>query len=251
MLYDSDAMAEGRSDARCPIQSFVIFDTETTGLPKQDPKITELCFLGVGRKYLEDAKVGVDPRVTNQLLLCVDPCKHIEPEAASITGLDNETLADQKPFDKDMVQLMSSFLGRLPKPVCLVAHNGDRFDYPLLVSELRQVSSELQDDLLCVDSLTAFKTLENQESDREHRPASNRDDGQGDAGRLSSTSIPRKPSYKLEEVYRRCFGEAPPICHTAADDCLTLLKVVKAFSPGFLDYADKESKCFRNVHPMY
>ncbi|XP_046552877.1 LOW QUALITY PROTEIN: three-prime repair exonuclease 1-like [Haliotis rubra] len=246
-------MAEGRSDAdaRRPIQSFVIFDTETTGLPKTGPKITELCFLGVGRKYLEGSKVAVGPRVTNQLLLCVDPRKRLEPEAASITGLDNETLADQKPFDTDMVQLMSIFLSRLPKPVCLVAHNGDWFDYPLLVSELRQVSGKLQGDLLCVDSIKAFKTLENQEAGNGQSPASNREVPQGDAGRLSSTPIPRKPSYKLEEVYRRCIGEAPPICHTAADDCLTLLKVVRDFSPGFLEWADKESKYFRNIPPMY
>ncbi|XP_071088755.1 three-prime repair exonuclease 1-like [Haliotis cracherodii] len=243
-------MEEGRSDAdtQCPIQSFVIFDTETTGLPKQKPKITELCFLGVGRKDL-GTKEGVGPRVMNQLLLCVNPRKHIEPEAASITGLDNEVLADQKPFDKDMVQLISSFLSRLAKPVCLVAHNGDRFDYPLLVTELRQADADLQADLLCVDSLTAFKKLESQASFS--KMSAHEGLSQGDADSLSSKSTPKKSSFKLEEVYKRCFGEAPPVCHTAADDCLTLLKVVREFSPGFLEWADDQSKLFKHVPPMY
>ncbi len=67
------------------VQSFVIFDTETTGLPFQQPKITELCFLAVKRSDLLIKETRI-PRVINKLLLFADPGKPIEPEAAAITG---------------------------------------------------------------------------------------------------------------------------------------------------------------------
>ena len=59
---------------------------------------------------------------------------------------------------------MKSFLENLPQPICLVAHNGARYDYPLLQAEL--VNTELQNligDLYIIDSLTALKFIFNQE----------------------------------------------------------------------------------------
>ena len=59
------------------------------------------------------------PRVLNKLTLCVYPMATIMTEVSRLTGLDNYNLKS-----------------RLPFPVCLVAHNGNLYDFPLLHAEL-------------------------------------------------------------------------------------------------------------------
>lgn len=56
--------------------------------------------------------------------------------------------------------MINRFLNHNPKPLCLVAHNGNKFDFPILRSEIINAGGELDGDLLCIDSLTAFKDLE-------------------------------------------------------------------------------------------
>lgn len=46
-----------------------------------------------------------------------------------------------KKFDENTVDLMNCFLKQLQKPVCLVAHNGNAFDYPILKVQLRALVS--------------------------------------------------------------------------------------------------------------
>ena len=53
-----------------------------------------------------------------------------------ITGLDNYNLCGQATFDTKTGELLNSFIDWLPTPLCLVAHNGDLYDFPLLKAEL-------------------------------------------------------------------------------------------------------------------
>lgn len=110
----------------------------------------------------------------------------------------------QKDFSKDTVSLINGFLSHLEEPVCLVAHNGTRYDFPLLKAELQGIQQSLTDDIYCVDSLEVFRSLDSPEPGSDERP--------------------EKKSFKLTEIYRRLYGEAPPVSHTAEDDCITLLK---------------------------
>ena len=68
-------------------------------------------------------------------------------------------VAGQSVFDGDTVRLLESFLTRLPGPVCLVAHNGDQYDYPLLLAEILKTGTSLNCDLLCVDSWIGIKEI--------------------------------------------------------------------------------------------
>jgi hypothetical protein len=47
--------------------------------------------------------------------------------------------------------LINNFLARLPAPLCLVAHNGDLYDLPLLKAELEKVEITLRSKTLCAD----------------------------------------------------------------------------------------------------
>ena len=72
------------------------------------------------------------PRVVNKLTLCVYPMATVPPLVTDITGLDNYNLDGQARFDENTGFLINSFLARLSSPVCLVSHNGDQYDFPLL-----------------------------------------------------------------------------------------------------------------------
>ena len=59
-----------------------------------------------------------------------------------------------------MSSLLRFFIQRQAPPVCLVAHNGHQFDFPLLKSEMQRLGKDLPEGLLCADSLEAFKAID-------------------------------------------------------------------------------------------
>ena len=161
------------------IKTLVYFDIEATGLKNSGrPRISEVSFVAfntqeffdLNQKLLEklkNVKSNEDileletflPRVLNKLTLCVYPMAIIMPEVSKITGLDNYNLTDQARFDKSTGDLLKIFLSRLPLPVCLVAHNGNMYDFPLLQAELEKTGVELGLNLLCVDSYAGIKEI--------------------------------------------------------------------------------------------
>ncbi|KPJ00769.1 Three prime repair exonuclease 2 [Papilio xuthus] len=143
------------------ISTFVFFDIETTGLPHEErnqTKIIELTFLAVSAEDIAVTPVGEIPLV-NKLSLFFNPEREISAEAANMTRLSETLLAIQPTF-KERVKTLNSFLEELPKPVCLVAHNGNRFDFKILTAEYKDVKAEFPRDLLCVDSITGFRQLD-------------------------------------------------------------------------------------------
>ncbi|WAR30772.1 TREX2-like protein, partial [Mya arenaria] len=140
------------------IASFVFMDLESTDLLCTRTRITELCLVAVNRLDLQGT--GIFPRVTNKLTICLDPVKPVSASASVLTGLYNDTLECQKPFSCETVQLLTCFLQNLAKPVCLLAHNGNKFDFPLLMQELKRISMSLDATLLCADTLEAFRALD-------------------------------------------------------------------------------------------
>ncbi|XP_069686338.1 uncharacterized protein [Periplaneta americana] len=148
-----------------PIRSFVMLDLETTSLPYEKPvKITEIALVAAMREHILGFGTNITsatalPRVLSKLNLCVYPRKAISPFATEVTNLDNQMLEHQNPFDEHLFYVLDSFLKRMPKPVCLVAHNGLRFDFPVLQAELSTIGKTLPDDIMCADSLPAFREL--------------------------------------------------------------------------------------------
>lgn len=79
--------------------------------------------------------------------------------------MDNFLLENQTYFQRDTVRLINQFLQSQEKPICFVAHNGNRFDYPILKTEIHRTGESLIDDVLCIDSLEAFRDLHNRQTD--------------------------------------------------------------------------------------
>lgn len=120
--------------------SLVFFDLETTGIPAyHPPRITELSFCAVERTQFIDSNPGVIPRVNNRINLCVYPSRLVDPVATTKTKLDNYNLEHQGRFDEDVFNIIFAFLNRLKRPVCLIAHNGFQFDFPILMAEISKL----------------------------------------------------------------------------------------------------------------
>ncbi|OCT65505.1 three prime repair exonuclease 2 [Xenopus laevis] len=219
-----------------PVKSFAFLDLEATGLNHDLPKITELCLVAVHVSSLENPETVISevqlPRVLDKLCLCVDPAKPITKEACIITGLSNEKLTNcQKPcFDLNLVQLVKEFLNRQAQPVCLVAHNGFFYDFPLLKAEFQQQNEELPSSLLCLDSLKAFRQLDQQDSRYQEFP---------------------KGFHSLPGLYRRLFGKEPIDSHYAEGDVLTLIKVFMHKASELLEMGNSQYKRWSKIVPMY
>ena len=146
--------------------SYVFLDLETTGLIlPEDPKsrITELSMWAIERQqFLNCNGTKKIPRVTNRLNMCVYPSKQIHPMASIKSKLDNVNLSHQSQFDEDVGNVVMSFLNRLQKPICMVAHYGFKFDFPVLKSEMANVGKvRLNIWSLCNDIVSCFYYLRN------------------------------------------------------------------------------------------
>lgn len=138
--------------------TLVFLDLESTGLPAFMPKrkvnITEVSLIAVAREHLQ-----VPLRYLHKLTFCVRPRSAVMLQAAEMSGLDNVELEYCPPFSST-ARVIEDFLYALPQPVCLVAHNGDAFDFPLLCAEMKHASPGT--DLMaffCCDSLPAFRHI--------------------------------------------------------------------------------------------
>ncbi|RUS89102.1 hypothetical protein EGW08_003110 [Elysia chlorotica] len=123
-------------------------------------------------------------------------------------------LEDSSTF-KEQVPMMMTFLKNLPQPVCLVAHNGDRFDFPLLVRHLEDAGTDVQElpDVVCADSFLAFKA-----------------------------TVPMR-SFKLSNIYTRVCSAYPPSTHSAEQDSQMLMDIVhKMDSPGLVQWLSVQAK---------
>ncbi|KAH7983114.1 uncharacterized protein LOC119379579 [Rhipicephalus sanguineus] len=140
------------------IETLVFLDLESTGLPDLMPRrkvnVTELSLIAVPRKLLRNPL-----RCLHRLSFCVQPRNAVTVDAADITGLDNWDLQWCPSFG-EMAQVMEKFLYTLQPPICLVAHNGDKFDFPLLRAELKHAAPGIDlTAFFCCDSLPAFREI--------------------------------------------------------------------------------------------
>ena len=170
-------------------KTYVFLDFETTGL--FEPSVTEFCVLAIDRVYPE--------RIRNKLVMCCAPSKPIEPRAAQLTNIENEMVVGKIDFKKEGIALLSLFLQALPAPICMLAHNGDNFDFKIFSEAIKDMRVNL--DLYLIDTLPLFREIDREKEGRSY------------------------PLNNLSSVHERLFGVDPAVkAHGAEVDCETLVK---------------------------
>lgn len=148
-------MASG-VESQGKVQTLVFIDLESTGLPCFMPKykvnITEIALVAIERTNFREGL-----RYSHKLTLCVRPRHTIMEDASRITGLDNGQL-ELCPTFETVAPLVERFLLVLPQPVCLLAYNGNGFDFPLLHAELQRCGVDFG-PFLCCDAMPVIKQL--------------------------------------------------------------------------------------------
>lgn len=154
------------------VKTLAFFDLETTGLPQleyNNTKITQLSIVACSVDHLLSINnINDIPKVTHKLTLCVNPLKRISLVAEEVTGFSNELLQHERKFDENTLTLLKSFIQQLQQPVCLIAHNGDRFDFPILKSHIAKLADSLPSTLLCCDSLKVFRDIAKLQDEDQH-----------------------------------------------------------------------------------
>ncbi|KAH8376740.1 hypothetical protein KR093_001130 [Drosophila rubida] len=123
------------------------------------------------------------PRVVHKLNLLFQPSWVVDPNAEIITGgyfglvlviiifmqnitsnyilgLSNYLLERESKLNENAGQLIIKFIEHLPAPVCLIAHNGWQFDFPIIRRTFEKLNLEFPTSLRCVDSLRAFMEID-------------------------------------------------------------------------------------------
>ena len=194
-----------------PIQTFVYIDFATE---YQGEAVTEVSLLATPRNLILDPKA-------------------LEPS-------DKLTLNFKSggAFNLASYNEINQFINRQQKPVCLVAHNGNTFDFPILKRELRQLDVTLADDLLCADSLFAFYDI------LEHP-----DNYYGNAVRTIFFVGKTKPaiSYELGEIYKREVGFPPVKPHPPENDNIMNFRISRKLGARFLTWTDRIQRQFADV----
>ncbi|KAG8508746.1 Three prime repair exonuclease 2 [Galemys pyrenaicus] len=219
-------------------ETFVFLDLEATGLPSTDPEVAELSLFAVHRSALEspqrdESGTPVLPRVLDKLTLCMSPQRPFTAKASEITGLSSECLARcrKASFNGAVVRTLQAFLSRQEGPICLVAHNGFDYDFPLLCMELQRLGAHLPQDTVCLDTLPALRNL-----DRTHSHGTRAQSCKG---------------YSLGSLFRRYFQAEPSAAHSAEGDVHTLLLVFLHRAAELLAWADEQARSWAQVEPMY
>lgn len=230
------------------IQTFVFMDLEATGLPPSRPKIAEICLVSVSRHALQNPQytnyfskpIPSFPRLTDKLCLCINPDKPFTPTASSITGLNNGMFAsnNKQTFNLHILDMITTFFRRQDPPICLVAHNGCSYDFPLLKAELSALDISGLDGIYCADTIKAMRALDNEDKQRRQ---------------FLHQSSPHSgnKSYGLRDLYFRFYQVYPQNCHSAEGDVITLISIFQQRAKDLICWMDSNARPFNTIKVMY
>jgi DNA polymerase III epsilon subunit-like protein len=217
-------MATSQEEEQEKTKTFHIisFDLETTGLSTARDAITEFGMTLHTLKFDSLGKVIEFVDLPSFQQYC---CPRIPmcAEAAAVTGLTNEFLADKGCVSRIFPTLLAHLDEHLTPgvPRVLLAHNGKRYDLPLLAQECARVTDVIMffrsmKITLMVDSLNLCRA------------------------KLDTSNLIRnasgKPSYRLGDIYKSITKKALDGAHGAISDARAVVDVLTHEDAGTILY---------------
>ena len=132
-------------NAEMPLSgSFVVFDTETTGLDSNTERLTE-----IGAVYVENGKINEEKKFCT----FVNPGKPIPQKVVDLTGINDAMVADA-PTPEEAIRAFKEFCG----DNILVAHNAHSFDM-LFIRKAGEKAGVSWDENTYIDTLPMGQAL--------------------------------------------------------------------------------------------
>ncbi|PZC74642.1 hypothetical protein B5X24_HaOG207393 [Helicoverpa armigera] len=173
------------------------------------------------------------------------------------------------------------FINQQKPPVCLIAHNGFRFDFIILKYHFDQLQFRLTDDVQCADSILAFYDIDKAinkevkaqnaakirvqklrcfknnflkqptlntkqvEMAPENTPITENSTSEFDYV-YEEVSF-RRQLVQLQEYYRRWVGSPQIVPHPPENDTEMLFRIANKFGKRFLDWVEQNHQSFNSV----
>jgi DNA polymerase III epsilon subunit-like protein len=201
----------------------LIFDTETTGLPKSrsiNPDSLHLWPHIVQFSYIIYDVTDNDICVIEDNIIRVADDVEISQESAAIHGITNEI---SKSGGVDLNQVLSGFFGALKNVDMLVGHNIS-FDINVVVVELLRIIYN-QSNTVPVDELLSYKTYLHMLNNYQniHCTMQNSIDMCG-IKVMGKNGREYNKFPKLSELHQKLFGSVPNNLHNSLNDILITLR---------------------------
>ena len=174
-----------------------------------------------------------------------------------MTGLTNELLEHQPRFSSKTVQLIATFLTNLTQPCCLIAHNGFKYDFPLLKAEILKTGYDEHLDFYVLDSLQALKTIllhgedpiyKTEQMEKKPRNSELICDEQNSKKKIGK---PPPKSFALSSLHQHMFGVKPKKVHGASHDVHSLIRVCASLANNFVEYSKRHFEKLSSVKQMW
>ena len=201
----------------------LIFDTETTGLPKSrsiNPDSLHLWPHIVQFSYIIYDVTDNDICVIEDNIISVADDVEISQESAAIHGITNEI---SKSGGVDLNQVLSGFFGALKNVDILVGHNIS-FDINVVVVELLRIIYN-QSNTVPADELLSYKTYLHMLNNYQniHCTMQNSIDMCG-IKVMGKNGREYNKFPKLSELHQKLFGSVPNNLHNSLNDILITLR---------------------------
>ena len=201
----------------------LIFDTETTGLPKSrsiNPDSLHLWPHIVQFSYIIYDVTDNDICVIEDNIIRVADDVEISQESAAIHGITNEI---SKSGGVDLNQVLSGFFGALKNVDMLVGHNIS-FDINVVVVELLRIIYN-QSNTVPVDELLSYKTYLHMLNNYQNIHCTMQNSIDMCAIKVMSKNGREYNKFpKLSELHQKLFGSVPNNLHNSLNDILITLR---------------------------
>lgn len=201
----------------------LIFDTETTGLPKSrsiNPDSLHLWPHIVQFSYIIYDVTDNDICVIEDNIIRVADDVEISQESAAIHGITNEI---SKSGGVDLNQVLSGFFGALKNVDMLVGHNIS-FDINVVVVELLRIIYN-QSNTVPVDELLSYKTYLHMLNNYQNIHCTMQNSIDMCAIKVMGKNGREYNKFpKLSELHQKLFGSVPDNLHNSLNDILVTLR---------------------------
>ena len=120
--------------------------------------------------------------------------------------------------------------------MCLLAHNGKRFDFAVLKDKLDKIGKKLMPDLLCADTLEAFRNID--------KCITKRLENLSLRGSPEDSCTKSKISYSLEEIYKRKISTKKVSAHRAECDVKMMYEIALKDKNEFQNWVNEKATKF-------